>query len=346
MLELSPDDESPAVVNLLIHGGRLSAEALPATVLDLAGRQHLTLDEISPGEYLCRLSHRSPPVDGLTPYEQQVWTLLRDRAEGGTVPADALTLGASEESPDWWRAFQRAVVAAANEHGLTGNGGVRSLVLFFVAALAVTGLFAALGTTNQTAVGFAFLLAVALGGFLTLDRGSIGRVTLNRQGRALARRWTDEGAALGASGGFHDVPPSGTAIWGRDLGYAAALGLAPAACRGLPLGPERARRAWVRRGGLWVLARVRYPRHLPPGWGRTPAVAALLGAVGVASSQQLSSSRPSLARGTRTRPSPTTWRGASARPSPSSPRSQSWCSSSRSGSWARPSSTCSPSPER
>jgi hypothetical protein len=44
---------------------------------------------------------------------------------------------------------------------------------------------------------------------------------------------------------------------------------------------------WIRRGDLWRRARVLYPRHVPPGWGFPPALAAGASAVGIASTISL-----------------------------------------------------------
>ncbi len=55
-MEPADDDVSPAVVNLLVHSGRLTGDALAATVVDLAARGHVHLEQIAPGEVLARFS--------------------------------------------------------------------------------------------------------------------------------------------------------------------------------------------------------------------------------------------------------------------------------------------------
>jgi hypothetical protein len=55
------------------------------------------------------------------------------------------------------------------------------------------------------------------------------------------------------------------------------MGIAPATVDMLPFGAEDDNWAWSRVGGRWRRVRVRYPRALPPGWGKHPAFATLLG---------------------------------------------------------------------
>src|SRR6185312_8800494 len=45
----------------------------------------------------------------------------------------------------------------------------------------------------------------------------------------------------------------------------------------LPFGEEDDHLAWSAHGGRWRRVRVRYPRAIPPGWGRHPALATFLG---------------------------------------------------------------------
>ena len=40
--------------------------------------------------------------------------------------------------------------------------------------------------------------------------------------------------------------------------------------RSIPLGAESDHEAWSSVGGTWRIVRVRYPRRIPPGWGRPP----------------------------------------------------------------------------
>ena len=276
--------EPPALVNLLVHDGSPSEDALPATVLDLAARGVVHLEETAPGECLCRLRPRSNS-EGLLPYERRVLSLLRSRAIGGTVPADALTVGVQDETDAWWKAFADEVTADSRERGyLQPTWWTRGL-----APLALTGVIAVLGallyswgsdsTTGRAAYGVGFA-AVFVASMFIDDPGKGRRLT--RSGRQARGRWIAAEHALGWSEALRDDPPPSVAIWRRHLAYGAALGVAPAACRGLPIGPESSHVVWVQRGGLWRRARVKYARRFPPGLGRPPWVAFAIGAAGTA----------------------------------------------------------------
>jgi hypothetical protein len=72
---------------------------------------------------------------------------------------------------------------------------------------------------------------------------------------------------------FAEQPPIAVAIWERLLAYGAALGVAPAAIRPIPMGSEPENRAWSTYGGRWHQVDVRY-RHGPQ-WGQHPGWALL-----------------------------------------------------------------------
>jgi hypothetical protein len=97
-------------------------------------------------------------------------------------------------------------------------------------------------------------------------------------GREAAARWLGLREHLEGSGGFSDAPPAAVAIWDRYLSYGAALGVAAGAVRALPLGSESDTVAWTSNGGKWRMVRIDYPKRIPPGWGKPPALAALIGA--------------------------------------------------------------------
>ncbi len=90
-LDLGP--EPPAVVNLLTGGWRLSQDATAATLIDLAARDIIGLEQHGPeAEHtVCRV--RDPKPARLTPYERRVFNRVITLADGGVVPAAALVRG-------------------------------------------------------------------------------------------------------------------------------------------------------------------------------------------------------------------------------------------------------------
>ena len=199
--------EPPAVVNLLTGDWSLGHEAVPATLLDLAARRLVAIDQV--GERTLVRVRRPPdgerqPAAELEPYERMVLDHAAGQATDGVVPAEALTTGPEDQARGWWRSFRRSVEEAAS-------------------------------------------------------------------------RWLRLRTLLAEDPLFAEHPPAGVAIWDRLLAYGAAMGVAHGAVRALPLGAERDDEAWSSVGGHWRVVRVRYPRFVPPGYGRHPALVAFLG---------------------------------------------------------------------
>ena len=82
-LELGP--EPPAVANFLVNDFRVTDDAVPATLIDLAARNVVDVEQRGPGVFYVRL--RPEPAEPLTTYEQRVLDHLRARAVDGVVPA-------------------------------------------------------------------------------------------------------------------------------------------------------------------------------------------------------------------------------------------------------------------
>src|SRR6185436_8087198 len=69
------DAESPALVDLLTGNWKLCEEAAAATVLDLAARRVVAVEEVGPELSLVRLGRGEPP--NLNSYERMVYDHLR-----------------------------------------------------------------------------------------------------------------------------------------------------------------------------------------------------------------------------------------------------------------------------
>ena len=261
-------DEPPAIANLLVHDFRVTRDAVPATLLDLAARRLVEIEERGPGSYVCRLEKRS---DGeLTSYERRVMELLRSRASGDIVPTEALTTGPKAESSRWWKGFQKEVVADAQRRGLCldilDGRTFRRLTFAALGPAVVLGLLA--GTTAGLVywvVAF-FLLGAVMTWHTQRDTPA---------GLAAASRWLGVRAKLADDEAFRTQAPIAVTLWERHLAYGAAFGLATAAVRAIPMGAESDHRAWSSYGGQWHAVRIRYPHLLPPGWGIHPLIVLL-----------------------------------------------------------------------
>jgi hypothetical protein len=286
--ELRP--EPPAVVDLLVGGFEPGTDAVAATLVDLAARRHLDIEEVAGGNVVIRRRAQPRPDDALTAYEARVLRHVETVARGrDVVPAEMLTTGPQAASARWRSAFSREVIDDARERGLCVRrwGALDLLVAWGVAGVAGALLVASqeLGTTSAEPAAWGssgmLLWALALGGALILGT-VVGRVTLGH-----AQRDTDDGLAAARhwagvrswyrQGGFASMPASHVTLWDRHLAYATAMDAAPTVERQLCFDAEHDRRAWSHHGDALRRVRVRYwsPR---PGWGKAPWVALVGGA--------------------------------------------------------------------
>jgi hypothetical protein len=277
---LDVPDEPPAVAGLLANDFVVPAEVAPAVVLDLAARGALALDEVQPGRTTCTV--RAGAEVAASSYEGRILAELRSKAIDGVVPTDALTTGPEDQSERWHRVLAEEIVDDAQARGLTIARWPRRIVgplgiaLVAIVALLLLGL-----KLEQEPVLAAAAAAAAVVGLVA------GFTLLGRLGRSLAQLPTATGReaaarAVGLAGQLRsnaalaELPPAGVKLWDRLFAYAAAFGAAPRAVALLPMGAEDDHRAWSRAGGRWRRVRVRYPRGLPPAWGKHPLLAVAL----------------------------------------------------------------------
>jgi len=284
-------DEPPAVVDLLTDDFVVTPEAVPATLVDLAARRWLTIEDVAGGQVVIRLKARDRD-EPLAPFERRVLGHLRQLSVDGVVPASAMTTGPEGASQRWWRGFRDEVVAAAQAEGLSRDRWTRAILLpvwgGVIGAGALLWLALELGTASEGTDSFGrtgrlwVLIALAtftlgLWAFTRLGRG-LQRDT--DAGLAAASRWVGVREYMASAGNFEDKPAAMVALWDRYLAYAVALDLAPLVVAQLPLGAEDHRHAWSRASGRWRQVLVRYP-VMRPGYGQHPALA-VLGALLVA----------------------------------------------------------------
>lgn len=275
----------PAVAGLLCNDFELPAELAPATLLDLAARRVVRLEEVEPGKTICRLRGGADD-EALAPYEQRVLDEVRRKAVDGVVPTDALTTGPEAASSGWHRAFSREVIADAQGRGLTRPRWPGWLVTIVGAGPLGVGallyLSSAVGGDSNDAAALSIAAGAIAVGCIVLLVLAAGRL-----GRSLAQLPTDAGKETTAlclalrkhlreNEQLAELQPAAVQLWGRHFAYAGAMGIARTAVSLLPFGTEDDNGAWSRFGGQWHRVRVRYPRGWPPGWGKHPAFATFL----------------------------------------------------------------------
>ena len=289
-------DEPPAVVNLVTADWVLGHEAVPATLLDLAGRKYLAIDSQG-DDTLVSLTRKVP--DRLIDFEAMVYehvrALSRQTADG-RVHAQALTVGPGVDAERWWKRFRGGVEARAQAMGVSRNRWSPAAKAVLAVAAAAVGVAVAVACLtfvtdpepgevrredeDPTAIPF------VAGVFSVAILGAVLPISAASATRPRAGPWPPAGWAwadmLGGNPTFAEQPPAGVAIWDRHIAYGAALGVSHGAVAALPLGAESEHEAWSPVTGRWRVVRIRYPKRIPPGYGNHPAVVAFFACVRIA----------------------------------------------------------------
>jgi hypothetical protein len=247
----------------LINDFRVTDEAVPATLIDLAARNVVDVEQRGPGVFYVRL--RSAQDELLTAYETRVLDHLRQKASDGVVPAEALTTGRAEESKRWRKAFGTEVVDDAKAGGLSRDALDSRAFTTLTVAAAVPALLVWPLWDFEPAAGV-MVAAVALLGWIRTRHPQ--RET--PAGMEAASRWLGVKAELEENPVFDTHSPLTVELWNRLLAYGAALGVASGASGPLPMGTESDTRAWSAYSGRWRPVEVRYRRPWLIGSGRSP----------------------------------------------------------------------------
>jgi Predicted membrane protein (DUF2207) len=286
-MDLGP--EPPAIASLLCDDYEVRTEVAPATLLDLAARDVITLDELRPGETICRVRPTPEVVAGLAPFERHVLSALQAKAIDGVIPTAALTTGTEAASKRWHRDLAKLVVVDAQQRGLTEDRWPKRPVQIVSAGAFVVVMLIVLSTwiggdAKDHPVPAGIAVALAIGGALLLA-GVAGKMRSSLAqrptpaGSAAEASWLGVRAHLAQNEQLQELPPAAVKLYGRHLAYAAGFGLAEHAIAALPFGEEDDHLAWSAQGGRWRRVRVRYPRVRPPAWGRHPALATAIALV-------------------------------------------------------------------
>jgi hypothetical protein len=209
-------EESPAVVDLLTNDWRVTPDAVPATLLDLAARGFVDLDQHGEGRTVCRV--RRTAGGSLASYERMVLDHVARLAVEGVVPAQALTTGPQDASARWWRSFKEAVVDDARARGLTRDRWSRPVErLLRLAAVVPTGVAVLLA---NAVIGLNLGTVVAGGMVWVALTGLVKRFRDQRDtpaGAEAAAGWLGVRAYLGGNEVFSSLPPAAVAVWDRYL---------------------------------------------------------------------------------------------------------------------------------
>lgn len=267
--------ESPALAALATRGWNDPRGAAAATLLDLAARRVVSIEQIGPDLSLVRL-RRDADTSPLNPYERLVLDHVTRLATADGVVATAALAEGARNLGNWWGEFHTAVLDEARAAGLTQPrwGPAHKMLLSLAAVLPAlaTGLPVVAALTPAAArdggdvISFAIAAAIAftvLHGVhtrfvLNSVRTRLGRERGTALGQRVAGRWLGVREHL-AQARLDEVPAAGVTIWGRALAYAAALGSAGHAVASLPVDRSgHSKDAWSDYGGMWHQVEVSY----------------------------------------------------------------------------------------
>lgn len=285
--------ETPAIANILVNRWKLTRAAMAATMLDLAARKMLEIDQLGSDHFVVRIKRPPASDDHLNPYEQQVLDHVHSRATGGSAPAEALDLGETAEADRWWKRFEKSVVSDTRSRGLARNRWARNdwilLGGVLMAAFALIGLSAALAhmigssatassTSSQRSNRWDALLAAGFLWVLVMAwMGSLRGIRDTAAGEAACARWLGVRNYVRNAHAFENAPAAAVILWDRLLAYGAGLGVAHDAVHDLPFAADEPGSAWSRSTGVWRQIRIDYPYRF--GYGGTPVSVFLGGLV-------------------------------------------------------------------
>jgi hypothetical protein len=221
-----PSAHDPALVGVLLGEGKPPRRAVAGTLLALAARNAITINEYGEKLVLDLPPTASPENDG----ERLVLDALREHVdEKGDVVGPPIWKGKAR----WFAAFARDARSRAM------GAGLLELRIPFIGIMLVF-IFTATGLSliffSRIAV-FVGLIILANGLPHLLARASGYR--LSDDGERLRAAWESFGRYLHAQGSVRDVGPAAVVVWGPNLVYGAVLGEAPRAARPLtPVGDD------------------------------------------------------------------------------------------------------------
>jgi Predicted membrane protein (DUF2207) len=252
-------DEPPAVVSLL--AGRLERDGYPATLLDLAARGWIGLDEAEPDRVMCRPAAGRPDYPGRTAYERRALAHLEFRAAGmGVVPGTALGSGFEPGEEEFRKLFRDEVRADARGRGLLRSRIGRGTLALLEAAGAGCMVLADAAMAQRHAAAGIVMVTFAYLVVLQAPWALYRCTRLTRPGRAALAEWLGFRVALIGSRSGRTAGTAMLAVSGdRRIAYAAALGAAPDAVAAFSSSADRDH-AWSSFGGSWHRVLLGSPR--------------------------------------------------------------------------------------
>jgi predicted membrane protein DUF2207 len=213
-----PGRDDPAVVGTVVGEGRPRGRAIAATVLGLADRGVIEIQEAGD-----RVRIAVPEdASGATHTDQLVLDGLRARAdEHGDVVGPPIW----PRDVDWWPDYARDARARATKAGLV-ESRIPFVGLMLVSIFTATGLALIFFWHIAAFIGF-ILLANGLPHLVARASG----YRLSAAGLRAREEWIAFGRYIRAHDSLRDVGPAGVAMWGPNLVYGVLVGEGDRAAR-------------------------------------------------------------------------------------------------------------------
>lgn len=231
-----PPDDPPGVVVGLMHMGQVKPEAFGATVMDLAQRGHLTIEETTEKRLFRDKKDwrftRTGSDDELAGFEERI--LDRLFHDGPTTTQSELTAWAKADASaarSFWSSFEKAVQRELKKRSYLKGGRALPFFLNIVIVLVVAAAaVAAFASTRPLGI---LLGAVCLVTAVLLGFGTLLLRARTPEGAQRASEWRAFERKLRDFSQMEDAPAGHLILWERYLVYAVALGVSQRLAHGL-----------------------------------------------------------------------------------------------------------------
>lgn len=245
-----PPDDPPAVVVGLMHSGTIKPEAFSATVMDLAQRGYLAIEEVTEKRIFrdkkdWRFTRQKAEDEALAPYERKIMKRLFH--DGMSTTQSDLTAWAKShpsEAKSFWEGFEKNVNTDLKARKYVKGGRALPYFLNFVLVAAVEAA-GVLAISSGLAKGIGLGLACLVTGALLLV-GTLLLRSRTPEGAQRASEWKAFGHMLRDFSRMEEAPIGHLVLWERYLVYAAALGVSEHLAKALAMRiPEEQQRSFA-----------------------------------------------------------------------------------------------------
>lgn len=221
-IETPPGPEDPAVVSALVGDGYAKPEGVAGSVLVLADKKVLDIQQLSGGKFVIRITNRTRGTyAGEVLLINELWAAAGNDGELEGPPV-------WPDPKRWWGSYQKDALERAKWAGLVRRA-VSPAIIGTASIWTGVGLGINFFLTNPTMFTITMGLFAMAGQAVAVTTG----FTLTARGMLQRERWKAYGRYLGQIEHLEDVGPGGVVIWGTKLAYGTVLGVAKTSAEAL-----------------------------------------------------------------------------------------------------------------